>query len=254
MGGVRSLLRFDEKLAAEGRRIQNLGRPQMRWVAPAVLFAALSLHGAILFLPAVHSQASPPAASPVPNFPRVWRLSPPEVAPVAQPTVQRPTAVPETPPPAPAPPAAGRLVRPFPTEPVPEPAPELVLNAIPPDVEAILPNPDKPPPSPEFGPPSRVAPAPTPEVPPALLEQVRPVYPAAARSLRAEARVALRLSVLPDGTVAGATVVECTRAGLGFEAAALEAVKRWRYESVPPASGVRRVVVRVHFQLAEARP
>jgi TonB family protein len=66
--------------------------------------------------------------------------------------------------------------------------------------------------------------------------------------------VTLRLSVLPDGTVAGATVMECSRAGLGFEAAALDAVKRWRYESAPPESGARRVVVRIHFQQSEERP
>ena len=254
MGGLRSLLRFDEKLAAEGRRIQNLGGPSKRWVAPAVLFAAVSLHGAILFLPAVHSQGSPPAESPVPDFPRVWRVSPPVPLPAAQPKIQRSPAVPETPPKAPDFAPVGRLVRPFATEPVPEPAPELALNVIPPDVEAILPNPDKPSQSPEFGPPSRVAPAPAPEAAPARLESVDPVYPVAARSLRAEARVALRLSVLPDGSVGGATVLTCSRVGLGFEASALEAVKRWRYESAPPESGARRVVVWIHFQQSEERP
>jgi len=80
------------------------------------------------------------------------------------------------------------------------------------------------------------------------------VYPVAARSLRAEGRVTLRLAVLPDGRVGGATVLECSRTGLGFEAAALEAVKRWRYEPVPLQSGARKVVVRVHFQQQEGSP
>lgn len=254
MGGLRSLLRFDEKLAAEGRRIQNLGGPPMRWVAPVVLFAALSLHGAILFLPAVHSQSPPPPASPMPDFPRVWRAVPQALPPSPQPAVQRPPAVRETPAPAPDVKTAGRLVRPFAAEPVPEPAPELLLNAIPADVEAIVATPDRQPPAQEAGPPSRVLPAPTPDVPPALLASVRPVYPVVARSLRAEARVGLRLIVLPDGSVGAATVLECTRKGLGFEAAALEAVKRWRYEPAPPQSGARRVLVSIHFQQEEERP
>jgi TonB family protein len=254
MGSLRSLLRFDEKVAAEGRRIQNLGGPPLRWVAPVVLFAALSLHAAILLLPAVHSQVPNAVASPVPDFPRVWRAASPAPAPAPQPTVRRRPAAPE-PPPAPASSVrVGRLVRPFPTEPVPEPAPDLVLNAVPADVEAIIPNPDRPPPAPELGPPSRVPPVTTVEIPPALLERVPPVYPVVARSLRAEARVMLRLIVLPDGRVSGATVVDCTRKGLGFEASALDAVKRWRYEPAPPGSGARRVPVTIHFRQADERP
>lgn len=128
------------------------------------------------------------------------------------------------------------------------------MNAISADIEAIIPGPDALPHSPELGPPSRVAPATPPEVAPVLLESFRPVYPAAARALRAECRVTLRLAVLPDGSVGRATVEECSRKGLGFEAAALEAVKRWRYEPAPPQSGARRVLESVHFQMEEARP
>jgi len=254
MSGLRSLLRFDEKVAAEGRRIQNLGGPSMRWVAPTVLIAALSLHGAILLLPAVRSASIPPAASPVPDFPRVWRVAPPAIPPPAPPAAPPSTAVPEVPGPAPAQPVAARAVRPLATEPVPEPAPELALNTIPADIEAIIPNPNTPPPSSDLGPPSRVAPAMPLNAAPALVASVPPVYPVAARSLRAEGRVTLRLAVLPDGRVGGATVVECSRTGLGFEAAALEAVKRWRYEPAPLQSGARKVVVSVHFQQQEGSP
>jgi len=147
-----------------------------------------------------------------------------------------------------------RAARAIATEPVPEPAPELALAAIPADLETIISNPDAPPPYQEFGPPSRVAPAPSSEIAPKLIEQVPPVYPVAARSLRAEGRVTLRLAVLPDGSVGQATVLDCTRTGLGFEAAALAAVKRWKYEAAPPNSGARRVLVTVHFQQDEGRP
>jgi len=254
MSGLRSLLRFDEKVAAEGRRIQNLGGPSLRWVAPTALIAALSLHGAILLLPAVRSASPSPPASPVPDFPRVWRLAPPVVPPPAPLAPAPSVAVPEAPGPAPEQPEAVRESRAWRTEPVPEPAPEIALNTIPADLEAVIPNPERPPPSTEFGPPSRV-PFTTPQnAEPALVEQVPPVYPVAARSLRVEGRVTLRLTVLPDGSVGGAAVLECSRTGLGFEVAALEAVKRWRYEPVPLQSGARKVLVRVHFQQQEGRP
>jgi protein TonB len=256
MNGLRSLLRLEEKVAAEGRRIQNLGGQPLRWLAPTVLMAAIGLHAAILLLPAVHSQSAPRPASPLPDFPRVWRAAPPPVSP-PQPAASRSLSIREAPRPAPdveAPGSAARAPRAMAIEPVPEPPPELVLNVISADVEAIIPNPDAPPPSLEIGPPARAVPAPPPDTSPALVESAAPVYPIAARSLRAEGRVRLRLAVLPDGTVSGATVEECTRPGLGFEAAALEAVKKWRYEPAPLQSGARRVVVSIHFQQQEARP
>ena len=257
MSGLRSLLRFDEKVAAEGRRIQNLGGPSMRWVAPAVLIAALGLHGAILLLPALRLASTPKAASPIPDFPRVWRVAPPTIPPPPPPAplaASPSTAALAMPGPAPERPVAARVVRPLATEPVPEPAPELVLNTISAEIVAIIPNPDTPPPAPDLGPPSRVPPAVPQDAEPTLVEKVPPVYPVAARSLRAEGRVTLRLAVLPDGSVGGATVLESSRRGLGFEAAALEAVKRWRYEPAPLQSGARRVVVRIHFQQQEGRP
>jgi protein TonB len=191
----------------------------------------------------------------MPDFPRVWRLAPPAVPRPAQPAPAPEPSVgaPEAPVPTTTHPLV-RIRRELRLEPVPEPPPEIALNTIPADIEAIIPNPDRPPPSAEFGPPPHVS-SPTPQgAEPALIEQVPPVYPVAARTLRVEGRVTLRLAVLPDGSVGGATVLECSRKGLGFEAAALEAVKRWRYESVPLQAGARKVVVRVHFRQQEERP
>ena len=105
----------------------------------------------------------------------------------------------------------------------------------------------------ELGPPSGVVPVTPSDAEPALVERVQPVYPVAARSLRAEGRVKLRLAVLPDGSVGRATVEECTRRALGFEAAALDAVKQWRYEPAPLQSGPRKVIVTIHFQQQEGR-
>jgi protein TonB len=254
MSGLRRLLRLEDKVAAEARRLENIGGPSMRWVAPAVLFAAVALHGAILLLPAVRTRAMPTAASPAPDFPRVWRRAPVPVQPPAPPPVRPAAPAPDSPPPAGKHPAAPDLARPLTTEPVPEPAPELVLNAISADVDAIIPNPDAPPPVFEVGPPSGLPAAAPLEAAPALIERVAPVYPAAARTLHAEGSVTLRLAVRPDGTVSRAIVEECSRKGLGFEAAALAAVKLWRYEPAPLQPGPRTVGVTIHFRSQEERP
>ena len=239
MSGLRPLLRLEDKVAAEARRLQTIGGPSMRWAAPMALLAAAALHGVILLLPAARPQAMPAATSPMPDFPLVWRPAPPPVQPPALPLARRASAVPAAPAPVRNRAAATTALHRLTTEPVPEPAPELALNTISADIEAIIPNPDDPPPSLEVGPPSAG---------PTLVERVPPVYPVAARSLRAEGRVTLRLAVLQDGTVDGATIEECSRPGLGFEAAALAAVKRWRYEPAPLEAGPRSVIVTIHFQ------
>ena len=226
----------------------------MRWVAPTVLIAAATLHGALLFLPAVRARAMPAASSPVQDFPLVWRPAPLSVQPPAALTPRRTSPVPALPSDAPNRPAATEPTRGLTTEPVPEPVPDLALNTVAVDIEAIIPDPDTPPPSLELGPPSGVLPANPQDAAPTLVERVPPVYPVAARSLRAEGRVTLRLAVLPDGSVDRATVEECSRAGLGFEDAALAAVKRWRYEPAPLQTGPRSVIVTVHFQRQGARP
>jgi protein TonB len=156
--------------------------------------------------------------------------------------------------PIPIRPPATAIARSLNTEPVPEPAPDVALNSFSAEIEAIIPNPDTPPPSLELGPPSGGVAAQQADVPPTLVESVSPVYPVAARSLRAEGQVKVRLSVLPDGRVSAATVFECSRRGVGFEAAALNAVKRWRYEPAPLQSGSRSVTVTIHFQQPEGRP
>jgi len=260
VSGLRTLLRLDDKLAAEGRRLERVGGPSAAWLAPLTLIAAATLHVAILLLPAVTSQATLPPASRVPDFPLVWRPAPPPAPPLT-PAPAPPPAVAAragaiagnavsyvdsgAPPPAMV---AGRMT----IEPVPEPDPELVLGRLSVNVEAIIPPPDDAPDS--LGPGPRPAAAAPAESTPAPIEHVSPVYPAAARSLRAEGRVTLRLLVLPDGSVGTAAVEECTRPGLGFEAAALAAVKRWRYEPVPPSAGSRQLSVTVHFQKQGGQP
>lgn len=63
------------------------------------------------------------------------------------------------------------------------------------------------------------------------IAQPKPVYPRRALEREKEGVVRVRLTIAPDGTVSEAVVVASEPAGL-FDAAALDAVRRWRYQ--PP--------------------
>jgi|SRR5262245_19460998 len=65
---------------------------------------------------------------------------------------------------------------------------------------------------------------------PQLVQKVTPVYPDAARRAGEEGHVTLKTRVLKDGSVADVEVKKCTNPGHGFEAAAMDALKQWRYE------------------------
>ena len=63
------------------------------------------------------------------------------------------------------------------------------------------------------------------------IAQPKPVYPRRALEREKEGVVRVRLTIAPDGTVSEAVVVAAEPAGM-FDAAALDAVRRWRYQ--PP--------------------
>jgi protein TonB len=79
--------------------------------------------------------------------------------------------------------------------------------------------------------------------------QVEPRYPLRAMVLRLTASVTLRVQVKRDGRVGDVDVVDTTRKGMGFEQAAVEAVKKWLYTPATrngtPEDAV--VTVRVSF-------
>lgn len=56
-----------------------------------------------------------------------------------------------------------------------------------------------------------------------------PVYPKKARKDRVEGAVVLKVTVSKDGSVTNLKVLRSTEPGYGFEDAAIEAVKQWRY-------------------------
>jgi iron complex outermembrane recepter protein len=87
--------------------------------------------------------------------------------------------------------------------------------------------------------------------PPRVLESPPPIYPSAHLMHGEHPTVVLKLTILADGS-AGDLNVEHT-AGPDFDGAAIEAVKRWRFEparrgALPIAS---RIGVAVHFELPE---
>ena len=60
--------------------------------------------------------------------------------------------------------------------------------------------------------------------------RVSPDFPPAAYAARFGSTVVLKATVLSDGSVGGIEVLDTTRRGLGFESAAEDAVKQWRFE------------------------
>ena len=240
MTSLRGLLRLDDKVAAEGRRLARLGGPRMgRTAATALLVAALA-HAAILLLPTVRTGVTLPPSTPAPDFPRVWRFSP-----IASGAFAEVAARPAGPASLAGAAAPGAIL-----EPVPEPVPDLSTGGVPLDVDAIIPAPDEPPATFESGPPAGSPFA----APPALLTSVQPVFPPAARAMGATGRVTLRLDVTPDGAVETAAVLECTRPRVGFESAALDAVRQWRYEADPTRTASRGVVVTIEFKRQTGAP
>ncbi len=146
------------------------------------------------------------------------------------------TAAPEKPPvrpPAfePPPPAAGSsepaldgIATPLPVAGIGAELPEIVVPAAPAAArgEAVAP--------PGGSPAPRAESSPQPEVVPArLLAATQPSFPAAARRLKRGAAVTVRVSVDREGRVVGAELAG-PRAGLGFDAAALEAVRSTRWQ------------------------
>jgi TonB family protein len=60
--------------------------------------------------------------------------------------------------------------------------------------------------------------------------KVDPIYPAKARDHRESGQVIIQSVIHANGTVGEASVIRVSRPNLGFEKAAVDAVKQWRYE------------------------
>jgi len=76
---------------------------------------------------------------------------------------------------------------------------------------------------------------------PEIQTHVEPIYPALARTARMNGLVVLTAAIDEEGRVGDAEVVDCTRKGVGFEEAAVDAVSQWRY--IPATVGGEPVSV-----------
>ena len=65
---------------------------------------------------------------------------------------------------------------------------------------------------------------------PRVVRKKTPRYPEPAQSRRVEAELVLQVMVRADGTVGETCVLDNNSPGMGFEDAAVEAIKKWRYE------------------------
>ncbi|MEM1379207.1 MAG: energy transducer TonB [Pseudomonadota bacterium] len=76
---------------------------------------------------------------------------------------------------------------------------------------------------------------------PAVVKAVPPAYPRAAERREIEGSVKVSIDVAGDGTVTDVSVVMSDPAGI-FDTAAINAVKRWKFESGKPAQGVLKTI------------
>ena len=213
---------------------------------PVLVVGTVALHVAILLLPTIRIRGKLPESSPPQDFPLVWRMAP-SAAPIPADVTSGPQATPTESPGDGA--ASAELWNRM--EPVLEPSAELAANLPSPDLDLLIPPPDAPPLAVDPALPYAAA-AGTESAPP-LVQRVKPVYPTPARSLRVEARVTVRLTIVPDGAVTDVEVLGCTRPGLGFEASALDAVRRWRYAPQSASAPPRTVIVTVDFKRQDGK-
>ena len=197
---------------------------------------AMLFHVTILFIPFPEIEQVVPQKPKNAIVVRDYVLPPPKIErpPVQQADLPRRIPVPDLTPEDP--------------EPIHEPEPEIQPEPFPPDATFIIgPPATPPPPGPLVVDGHRVT-------SPERIEEsaVKPVYPEIARLARTEGRVIIQAVILEDGTVADVKVLNCTRPGMEFEEAAIEAVKQWRY--MPAMQGGRPVdvyfTVVVEFELS----
>jgi protein TonB len=76
---------------------------------------------------------------------------------------------------------------------------------------------------------------------PAVIKPVAPEYPRAAERREIEGNVVVSIDVGADGSVTNVAIVESVPAGI-FDSSAINAVKRWKFESGKPATGVKKAI------------
>lgn len=156
-----------------------------------------------------------------------------------------PTPVPPTPTPAPTP-------TPEPTpEPTATPAPVAPAATATPIPPTPTPTPIPPTPTPSVREGDIVKPGGPGVMLPTIIDKKTPIFPKMALKMRAEGTVTLEILVGTKGTVEQVKMLNCSRPGVGFEKAAEEAVREWKYKPATK-NGVRVgmwIPVRVPFNV-----
>lgn len=137
-----------------------------------------------------------------------------------------------------------------PTEtPTPEPTPTPTATPLPTATPTATPIPPTPTPSVREGDLVALGPGVTPPVP---IQKVEPHFPPLARQMGASGEVRLRVLVGPDGSVEKVQILRVSRHGVGFERAAEDAVRQWRYR--PAIKKGTRVRVWVPIRIPFTNP
>jgi len=208
-------LSLDEKIKAEDRLYSDLFHSRDRGLVGYALIAAIVLHVGVLLI----------------DFPEMKRVDPP-------PKSQNAIVVKKYVPPPPKEhwpvPEASKLSKKLPVpdptpdepEPIREPEPEIDPGPLPPDVEFLIGVPE-PPPSGDGPLTAGLGDVTN----PVLIEPsaVEPEYPALARAARLDCTVILKAVIRADGSVEDIVVLRSSRPSMGFEEAAIQAVRQWRY-------------------------
>jgi protein TonB len=209
-------LRLEERVREkEAQYAALLDRPSGALVLGA-LAAAVLLHAAVL-APGIVASRGAAASQPGGDPPRLLLTSLPP--PPARRTQEAPTA-------REVPPRTERAVAAPASDPVQPPFPAIDTGAEPPEAEILPaePEPIEPPPRPRRAVAEATQPVLIPE------SRVEPAYPEIARRGAYGARIVLRALVLASGAVGDVTVLRSSHPNLGFESAAIRAIRQWRYQ------------------------
>ncbi len=211
------------------------------------------IHGAVvagLLYTSVNQVIEMPApAQPI----SVTLVAPPEPEPVVQPPAPEPVVEPEPEPePVPEPPKEAPVVIEKP-RPKPKPKPKPVKKVEQPkrDVKPVEPRAASPfennaPARPvNNNTPPTAKPAVTTPAGPRALTRNQPSYPARALALRMEGKVRVKFDVTADGRVDNVQILSAQPANM-FEREVKAAMRKWRYESGKPGSGL---VMNIEFRI-----
>jgi protein TonB len=210
-------LRLDDKVRAEDALFLSMQHDEDKKVTTWALGVAILLHVVVFLINLPERDAVVPDQKPT-NVIVVKKYVPPppkiEQRQIVQKQLVRKVPLPDPTPDEP--------------EPIREPEPEIVedIPFIPADMEVLIGDPEPPPPT---GP---LLAGVGDDTNPTLIAEtkVQPEYPELARVARLEGNVILQAIIRADGSVGDLEILRCNRPNMGFEDAAVAAVKEWRYE------------------------